>query len=90
MSRIPVSCLSSEPGLKAALMTVGHWPKELKMGFRLVFFLVECTGCEMRLLGDTENKTGVLIPPLGKENMTNNITGVSEMLAFEITLAVKH
>lgn len=80
MSRIQVSCLSSEPGLKEALVTVGRWPKELKMVFQLGFFLMECTGCEMRLLGGTENKTGALMSPLEKENMTNNITGVYEML----------
>lgn len=85
MSRIQASCLSSEPGLKEALVTVGRWPKELKIGFQLGFLLMECTGCEMRLLGGTENKTGALMSPLEKENMTNNITGVSEMLTLEIT-----
>lgn len=74
-----------EPLLNEALVAVGCCPEGLKMGFQYGFLLMECKACEMRLLGGTEHKTGALMSPLGKENMTNNITGGSEMLTFEIT-----
>lgn len=71
--------------LNEALVVVGRWPKGLKMGFQRGFLLMECIACEMRLLGGTEHKTRALMSHLEKENMTNNITGGSEMLTFEIT-----